>query len=324
MTNEDGPDIVVLRGQNHGTSLDRLASELRDRLDSHDIRAARTPEEERELLKDAPIAIGLTISKDLLAEATDLRWFACMASGYGHLPLNELRARDICVTNASGIHAPNIAEYVVGNILVFTRRLHEGWQRGQRREWRHFQARELAGSTVTIVGLGAIGTAVANRLDGFDVETIGVRYTPSKGGPTDEVTGFEQSDIHTALARTEYLVVVSRLTDETRGLLSEKEFKTLPPEAVVINAARGPIIDTSALVSALRGGSIRGAALDVTDPEPLPGDHPLWNLKNVFITPHNAGHSPKLWSRFGDIVASNVQRVEDTGTYRDLRNQILP
>ena len=195
-------------------------------------------------------------------------------------------------------------------MLVFARRLHEAWRRKQNAEWRHFQSAEFTDSTVTVIGLGAIGQAIVQRLAGFEVETVGIRYTPSKGGPTDEVYGFEPDAIHRALARSDYVVVACPLTDVTRGLLGEAEFATMPPDAVVVNVARGGVIDTDALVAALQSGAIRGAALDVTDPEPLPGDHPLWTLENCLITPHNGGYTPKYWDRLADIVAGNVDRLD--------------
>lgn len=318
------PDIAVLRMGTHGLSMGEYTHKLRERLPDHDIRFARTPAEERTLISEAPIATGSHLSDDLLAAAESLEYFACTYAGFEHLPLEELEARDVTITNAAGIHAPNIAEGVIGQILVFARRLDEGWTREARREWRHFQAYELAGSTVTIVGLGSIGQAVADRLVGFDVETIGLRYTPEKGGPTDEVLGLNQEDVHDALSRTDYLVLATPLSETTRGLIGPEELITLEPNAVIINVARGEVVDTEALVAELQREGIRGAALDVTDPEPLPEDHVLWTFDNVHITPHNAGHTPLHWDRMVDIVADNVTTVEESGSYTGLRNQVLP
>jgi phosphoglycerate dehydrogenase-like enzyme len=237
--------------------------------------------------------------------------------------MDTLREKNVTVTNASGIHATSIAEQVLGYILMFSRRLNEGLVRKSNREWRHYQSYELSEKTVTIVGLGAIGEEVVQRLQGFETHTIGVRYTPSKGGPTDEVIGFDDEDFHAALARTDYLVLASPLTDTTFGLVGEQEFATLPPESVLVNISRGKIVDTSDLVDALQHEQIRGAALDVVDPEPLPSDHPLWSLSNTLITPHNAGHTPKHWERLADIVASNVKQIEESEDYRGLENQVL-
>lgn len=316
------PTIVVLRGTTHGLPASDYAAALRKRLPECGVRLARTPHEEQEYIEDAEIVTGESIGRDVLSHAERLHLFACSWAGTGHLPLDAFRDRGIAVTNASGIHAPNIAETVIGHVLVFARRLREAWRRTRNREWRHFQAHELQGSTVTVVGMGSIGRATLERLKPFGVETVGVRYTPDKGGPADEVVGFDDRAVHDALARTEYLVITSPLTETTRGLIDDDAFETLPPEAVLVNVARGPIVDTDALTRALHNQSIRGAALDVVNPEPLPYDNPLWQFENVVITPHNAGHSPEHWPRLADILSENVRRIRETDTYDGLKNQI--
>lgn len=316
------PDVVVLRGTAHGMSSSRCAARLRERCPDRDVRLARTPAEERDLISNAPVATGLRIDSDLLAAADSLRLFACGSAGVNHLPLDELESRGVAVTNASGVHAPNMAEHVLGNILTFTRRFHEGWRRQSRSEWRHFPSGELNGSTVTVVGMGPIGERTLELLAPFDVERIGVRYTPEKGGPADEVLGYDD-DLHAAFMRSDYVVLACPLTDTTRGIIDEEVFRTLPPNAVVVNVARGPVVDTDDLLAALRGNKIRGAALDVTDPEPLPQDHPLWNLENVLITPHNSGYTGQYWERHADILVENLSRIDETGSYTDLENQVV-
>jgi phosphoglycerate dehydrogenase-like enzyme len=271
-----------------------------------------------------PVATGHLLREELLAAAEELELFACSAAGVGHLPLDALEQRGVAVTNASGVHGPNIAEYVIGNVLAFSRNLQEGWRRDGRAEWRHFQGhdRELGDSTVTVVGLGAIGRAIAERLEPFGPHRIGVRYTPEKGGPCEEVVGFADEPFHDALARTDYLLVACPLTDTTRGLVDAAALETLPPDAVLVNVGRGPIVDTDALVSAVRRNTVRGAALDVTDPEPLPTDHPLWRLENVLVTPHNSGYTPEYYPRLADILAGNLRRVAETGSYEELDNRV--
>ncbi|MCU4924777.1 D-2-hydroxyacid dehydrogenase [Halobacteria archaeon AArc-dxtr1] len=313
-------DIVVLRRGTHGAPVSEYAEELRTRLPDSTVSLARTPDEERELIEDAQFVTGMSLDRELLERAEELRVFACAYAGTGHLPLDALAERDVTVTNASGVHGPNIGEHVLGSILYFTRRFHVGARRQRRREWRHYQAHELQGSTVTVVGLGAIGQAVCRRLEPFGVETVGVRYSPAKGGPADEVLGFDAID--DALARTDYLVLACPLTEETRGLIDREAFLTLPPKAVLVNIARGPVVDTDALVGALRSNWIRGASLDVTDPEPLPEDHPLWTFENVQITPHNAGHTPRYYERLADIVAENAGRIDESGWDADLENRV--
>jgi phosphoglycerate dehydrogenase-like enzyme len=313
------PDIAVLRQKIHGLSADEYAAELRDRLPDYEIALARTPAAERELLSTVPIATGFTVRESAVVAADNLELFACVFAGTDHLPMDALENAGVAVTNASGVHGPNMAEYVVGGILAFTRRFDRAFHQGERREWRSYPARELMGSTVTVVGLGAIGQTVVDRLEPFDVETLGVRHSPEKGGPTDEVFGYDE--LHDALHRTDYLVLACPLTETTETLIDGNALKTLPEDAVVVNVARGGVVDTDALVSALRSNDLRGAVLDVTDPEPLPEDHPLWGFQNVLITPHNAGHTPRYYERLADIVAKNVRKL-DAGE-DDLVNRIL-
>jgi phosphoglycerate dehydrogenase-like enzyme len=315
--------ILVLRQGVHGMPVDDYATAIRERLPEYDVEMATSRREEKERISRAQIATDRAIDDELLDHADSLRLFAGLSAGYDHIPLSRLAEAGVAVTNASGVHGPNIAEQAIGWVLTFSRRLHEGWRRQQNREWRHFQAGELQGSTVTVVGLGAIGRAVAERLDGFGVDTVGVRYTPSKRGPTDEVVGMESPDFEPALAETDYLILACPLTEATEGLISTEELTTLPTNAVLVNVGRGGVVETEALTTALRGGGgIRGAALDVTDPEPLPEDHELWTLENVLITPHMAGHTPKYYERRADTLARNVRTIAETGQYTDLENQV--
>ena len=313
------PEIVVLRQKIHGLTADDYAGSLRERLPGTDIHVAQTPEEERELLREVPIATGYEIDEPLIETAENLELFAGVYAGTGHLALDTFEACDIAVTNASGVHGPNIAEYVIGAILTEVRGFKRAWRQQDRREWRSFPARELKDSTVTVVGLGAIGQSVVERLEPFGVNTIGVRYSPEKGGPTDEVYGFDE--IHDALARTEYLVLACPLTDETRGLIDSDALLTIRADAYIVNIARGPVIDTDDLVTALQANRIAGATLDVTDPEPLPNDHALWDFETVSITPHNAGHTPVYYERTADILAGNVERYRAGDT--DFENRVV-
>ncbi len=314
------PDVVVLRQGTEGLSTDAYAEALRERLPDHRVVRAATPSEERELVAGAPVVTGIGIDEALLSHAESLELFACAFAGTDHLPMETLLERGVVVTNAGGIHVPGIAEQAVGYMLVFARNLHEGIRRQERREWRHFQSGELAGSTATVVGQGSIGTAVVERLNAFGARTLAVRHTPSKGGPADEVVGYDPEAVHSVLARSEYVVLACPLTDRTENLIDRAALATLPPKAVVVNVARGGIVDTDALTAAVQRNDIGGAALDVTDPEPLPADHELWGFGNVLITPHTGGHNPQHWPRLADVVADNVRALEAGG---DLQNVVV-
>ena len=291
------PDIVVFRRGTEALSPAAYAEAIRRRLPEWSVALARTPQEERDLLSSARIATGISITEEQVSLAEQLDLFVVASSGTDHLPMDRLREQNVLVANASGIHAPGIAEQVLGYLLVFARRIHRGIRQQSAHQWRHYQATELMGSTVTVVGLGSIG-------------------------PTDEVIGFEPDKIHEAFARSDYVVLCSPLTETTHGLVGSEEFGTLGPDAVVVNVGRGPLIETSELVDALRKGEIGGCALDVTDPEPLPSDHPLWDLDNVIITPHMGGHTPEHWPRLADILAENAKLLDDETEQEGFRNVI--
>jgi len=315
------PDVVVLRQKVHGMAPSSYGAKLRDRLPEHEVAVATTPVEERELVERARVVTGIDFDVEWLDAARNLELFACAYAGTGHLDVDALADAGVAVTNAAGVHGPNISEYVIGALVAHDRRFRQAWKHQQRNHWEAYPVRELHGSTAAVVGLGAIGEALVERLDAFGVETLGVRYTPEKGGPTDEVLGFDS--IHGALARADYVILACPLTDTTRGLIDDEALASMRADGLLVNVARGPVVDTDALVTALRDAEIRGATLDVTDPEPLPDDHPLWSFENVQITPHNAGNTPKYYDRLADILATNLRRLEGTGEAERLENQVV-
>jgi len=318
--------VVVLDQVAHGMSAERCADELRERLPGVEVALAETRRDALDLVPDAPIVVGLKPDDEVLAAAESLRLFACGYAGIDHLPLDDLRARGVAVTNAAGVHAPGIAEQVFGSIFEFTRRLDRGRRQQERREWRRYpSAGEVQGATVTVVGQGAIGTTIVERANAFEAHTVAVRHSPEKGGPADAVHGYDA--MPDVLVDADFLVLACPLTETTEKLIDARAFDALSPESVLINVARGGVVDTGALVTALRKNRIRAAALDVTDPEPLPEDHPLWTFGNVRITPHMAGHTPRYWERVAGILVRNVERVRDGGSWGDpdldLENQVV-
>lgn len=306
----DPVDVVIMRRGTEGLGMDEYATELRNRLPDHSIVHATTPKEEREFGSNARIVTGETMPIEALETTNRLELFACTFAGVDHLPLDRFEEESVIVTNASGIHAPGIAEQVIGTVLLFARGLLASRYSKSRIEIDRKDLHSLQGQTVTIVGVGAIGTAVGERLAGFDVERIGVRHSPEKPGPVDRIIGYDEHEFHEALSETDVLVLACPLTELTDQLLDETAFSILPPTALVINVARGGVIKTSALIEALSSNQIRGAALDVTEPEPLPPNHALWGFENCLITPHMGGHTPLHWERLADIVATNLTQLE--------------
>jgi phosphoglycerate dehydrogenase-like enzyme len=206
----------------------------------------------------------------------------------------------VTVCNARGVYDAPLAEWVVGATLAMQRGLMQARDAQARREWEAIAPPELLGGRVVILGFGSIGTAIADRLRPFGVEVIGVGRTARDG-----VRGL--ADLDEVLREAEILVNILPLTSETRGLLDARRLRLLPDGALVVNAGRGRTIETDALVEELRAGRLR-AALDVTDPEPLPPDHPLWDLPNVLITPHLAGDSPGSAIRAFELAGDQIRR----------------
>lgn len=319
------PDVLVLRAKAHGISTDGYADALRERLPDHEVVRAATPQEERRLIRNATVATGLEVDDAVLENAENLRLFAGGAAGVDHLPMDSLKAHNVTVTSASGVHVPTAAEHVLASLLLSARRFDRAVRNHVAGKWRHYQPHgQLADATVTIVGLGEIGIGVAERLRAFGTEVLAVRHSPEKGGPADEVVGYDPGEVHGCFARSDYVVLACPLTDTTRGLVDAQAFRTLPPDACIVNVARGPVVDTEALVAALRGNFIRGAVLDVTDPEPLPDDHPLWGMEEVLITPHIGGYTHDYWVQLADLLARNLEHVTATGQYDGLENQVFP
>ena len=189
----------------------------------------------------------------------------------------------VLLCDAGGTRDTTVAEWVLAVILASSRSLPQLRDAQREHRWEWLRSRELAGSTVLILGYGSIGAAVEARLAPFDVEVIRVaRHARPGVHAVDELASL--------LARADTLVVLLPLTSQTKDLLDAEMLARLPQGALLVNAARGPIVDTEALLALLRSGRLR-AALDVTDPEPLPVDHPLWDAPGTLITPHFAGDS---------------------------------
>ena len=206
----------------------------------------------------------------------------------------------VMVCNARGVYDAALAEWVVGAILAMQRGLVQSRDAQARREWDTIEPPELSGRRVVILGLGSIGTAIADRLRPFGVEVIGVARTARDG-----VRGL--ADLDEVLRDADILVNILPLTSETSGLLDARRLSLLSDGALLVNAGRGRTIEAAALVEELRTGRIR-AALDVTDPEPLPPEHPLWGLPNVLITPHMAGDSPESTIRAFELAGDQIRR----------------
>jgi D-3-phosphoglycerate dehydrogenase len=232
-----------------------------------------------------------------------VRWVQSSSAGNEQLIRTGLVEGTRIWTSAAGVYARPIAEHVLTLLLAAARNLHAY---ARARSWQRLEARMLGESTVGVVGAGGIGSAVIAHLDALGARTIAITRSGRAVARASEFGGSEL--LPRLLAISDFVVLSVPLTRETRRLIGEHSLEQMQSHAWLVNVARGELVDTDALVAALRAGRIGGAALDTVDPEPLPDGHPLWGLPNAILTPHTAA-TLREWRRlFADRVAENVGR----------------
>ncbi|HXJ21834.1 MAG TPA: D-2-hydroxyacid dehydrogenase [Polyangia bacterium] len=267
-------------------------------------------------LPEADVVVAGRLADEALASARRLRWFSSVAAGLDDIVTPALLARGVVVTNASGVHGPNVAEHLMAMILMFTRGFPKLFRAQLARRWeRALNSRsdgpgELTGQTLLIVGLGRIGEALAARARPFGMRLVGVKHDPSRRHDgdvaVDELVALDALDA--ALERADHVCLTVPLTPATRHLIDARRLARMRPGAFLYNVSRGAVIDQAALVEALRAGKLAGAGLDVFEEEPLPATSPLWDLENVILTPHVAGVTPLYYQRAAALFAGNLER----------------
>lgn len=288
-------------------TVDDLATEIRSRRPDIELVRASDRADLLEKASRATVLVEHGLPAAALDRGDNLEWIQSLSAGIDRYDLDQLEEHGIVLTTVSGAHAPAVAQQVMAYLLLFERNLLQGFDQARQREWRRYPAGELTGRTLGVIGVGAIGGQVADLGAAFGMEVVGVRQSPDRSHPSvDEMYGPEA--LHTLLGRGDYVVVACPLTDRTRHLIDEDALSSMRNDTVLVNVARGEIVDQTALTEALTAGNLRGAALDVADPEPLPSDSPLWDLSNVVITPHNAGGSQHFPERCAEIFVRNYER----------------
>jgi phosphoglycerate dehydrogenase-like enzyme len=249
---------------------------------------------------------------ELLDHAPKLRWIQTAGAGVDRLLTPRLRDSGIVLTNSSGVHAVAIAEHVLGLMLAFARQLPLLLQSQAASRWAQRPLRgtfELQGQTLAVLGLGAIGAALAQKASAFGLRVLAVRRRPGPPPPgVERVVGFDGLDA--VLREADHVAICLPLTDATRGLFDAPRLARLKPGAHLYNIGRGAIVDSHALLRALEGGRLAGAGLDVTDPEPLPTASRLWRHPRVIITSHTSGSAPHNAARVVDILIDNLGRAQ--------------
>jgi len=236
----------------------------------------------------------------------------------------ELRDSGITVTNPSGIFSIPMAEHTMGLLIALARNFpdsvryqdHAHWS--QQDLWDKYPLTELNGKLLLIVGFGSIGHELARRAKAFEMRVWGVSRS-GKGDATLAEKIVPIAKLHEVLPHADYVVISAPETPETRHLISAPELALMKPGACLLNVARGSLLDHAALIAALQQKKLAGAALDVTDPEPLPSDHPLWKAPNLFLTPHTSAISNRLWPRQTALLLDLLERWFDN---RELFNLV--
>jgi phosphoglycerate dehydrogenase-like enzyme len=273
------------------------------------------PESPEDALRLAPTAHGADgrhCTPEFLAAADRLRWVQSPSAGVAWLLEREgIHDEDIVLTNMRGIHGPAIAEHVFGMLLSLTRDLRYYQQPEQRGTWNRsggpIEPIALSGRTMLVVGLGGIGREVARRAKGFDMTVLATRRSRAEPPPYVDRQG-TADELDELLPLADVVVLCVPLTDETEGMIDAAALARMQPGAYLVNIARGRVVDQDALVDALERGHLAGACLDVTTPEPLPSDHPLWGMPNVVITPHVASRAALTGARRRALLFENVRR----------------
>ena len=267
-------------------------------------------------IPDAEAYVGYGLPPELLAAGKRLRWVHSAAAGVASLLFPEMLESEVVLTNSAGVHAVPIAEYVIGGVLYLLRQFDVAVELQRHAVWYREPfvgggslMRELGECRALIVGTGGIGGEVATRLAALGARCVGVRRRPELGSPA----GFERvlapDAIEAAAGDCDLLIVAAPATSSTRSLVTARLLDRLPRGAIVVNVARGSLLDEEALADRIERGDLRGAVLDVFTEEPLPPQSRLWRLPSVLLTPHVSGVSPRgFWRRELDLLLDNWRR----------------
>ena len=255
---------------------------------------------------------NVPIDAAFLAEAPALRVVAMQSVGYDNVDVPRLRERGIVLTNSRGSLVEAVADLAYGLVIIAVRQLGAAFAWARDGRWLAHgdppYSNDLEGATLGVVGFGAIGVALARRAQASKMRVIYHTRTPRDD---DAQTGGSHRTFEALLAEADCVVALLPLTPQTRGMFGDDAFARMKPEATFVNAARGPICDTNALLRALEQKKIAGAVLDVTDPEPLPPDHPLYAREDVVITPHVGSATTQTRTRMAMLAAENLLAFVD-------------
>lgn len=309
---------MALRVGLDATYLERLQREFPE----VDFPLALDDEALMQVLPQADALIGgASLTPEMREAAPKLRWVAATSAGVEKL-LPTLKGQErIVLTNFSGIAAPNIAEHVLMMMFAFARGLRTLLYQQEQHHWIEdesvLNAFELGGQTLGVVGMGEIGEALAEKAHGIGMRVLGIQRHTAKKPPY--VTALMPPDeLPRLLAQADHVALCLPLTAATKYTIDHDELAHMKRTAHLYNIGRGGLVNQDALIVALRGGAIAGAGLDVTTPEPLSPDSPLWEMPNVLITGHTAAATPHYWERGIELLVDNIRRFQAGEALRDI------
>ena len=289
-----------------------FVDELRTEFENIEFVTSNNREEEKNNIKDADIYCGIP-TREVFLSAKKLQWIQCIGTGVDAImSIPEVLDSDVVLTNCRGPHAAPMADHTMGMVTTLAHKLNEMWDDQKNRVWDTSKYTDsqinLTGTTMGILALGDIGNAVASRAHGFGMDVYAVDKHPRPAPPAvKEIWGLEKLD--QLIEISDWFVITAPLTNETRGLIDRRRVELLKPGAFVIAISRGNIIDVEALIDGLMTGKIAGAGLDVTAIEPLPQSSPLWEMKNVVLSPHASAMTASLIHERRAIFKSNLRHL---------------
>lgn len=288
------------------------------------VRVARNEKEAWDDLPEAEIvaSLGWEFSRDAFVRAPKLQWIHSLSAGVDALFYPEFIESEVYLTNSRGVYDIPVAEHAFALLTSLTRGIDRFHKNQMEHKWVRCPITEMDGQTIGIIGLGSIGREIARKAKlAYNMKVIATKKRLGDAVPNVDVL-LPASELDALLRESDFVVVAAALTEETTGLIGERELKLMKPTAYIVNIARGRIIEGTAILKALREGWIAGAGLDVTDPEPLPSDSELYDAPNLFITPHVAAQAPneKHTERSLKVFISNLKsylKGEQMPTYVD-------
>ena len=256
---------------------------------------------------DAVIAPTVAWLPEVLVRLDGVRWIHFLSAGVEKIWSMDVDWSAYTLTKSSGVHAAPMSEYAIGAMLYFAKNFDRFTEQSRRSEWERTWLDELTGRELVVLGMGSVGQAVAERARVFDMSVRGVARTPRSDGMFGRIAALEE--LPALLEHADYVVVTLPFTADTAGLVGTSFFAALKHGAVLVDMSRGGVTSEAALIAALDDGTLRGAALDVFEREPLPEFSPLWNRPNVLLTPHVAGTTPHYLERALEIFMENAAHI---------------